>query len=102
MEQFLKKEYFIALYDVYKGLLTKKQREVFELYFFDDNSTNEIAELLGITRSAAFDTINKATKQLQAFEESIGYIDYHNSVNKKIDEYLKDKDIKVLEEIKEL
>ena len=36
MEEFENVEYLNTLYDLYKELLTAKQQECFELYFFED------------------------------------------------------------------
>ena len=41
----------INLYDTYKNLLTKKQQEYFEYYYFEDNSLSEIADNLGVSKT---------------------------------------------------
>ena len=41
----------IKLYDIYKNLLTEKQREYFEYYFFEDLSLSEISEITGVSKS---------------------------------------------------
>ena len=53
-------ENIISLYDYYKGLLTSKQQEYFEMYYFNDYSLGEIAAYLNISRNAVFDQIKKA------------------------------------------
>ena len=60
--------YLINLYDFYKGLLTPKQREYFELSYFDDLSLSEIAEQFNVSRSAIHDAIQKINKELINYE----------------------------------
>ncbi len=69
-----KKLEYAVLFDAYGSLLTKKQREILNLYFFDDLSYTEIADLLSISKQAVHDAINKSLKKLNNFEENIGYI----------------------------
>ena len=40
------REYIISLYDYYKNLLTDKQREYFEDYYFDNLTMEEISEMI--------------------------------------------------------
>ena len=56
------------LYDYYGEFLTKKQREIFELYFFNDLSMGEIAENIGITRQGVFDMVRRCQDILNDFE----------------------------------
>ncbi len=73
-----KKLEYAELFDAYGSLLTKKQREILNLYFFDDLSYTEIADLLAISKQAVHDAINKSLKKLNNFEENIGYIELKN------------------------
>jgi uncharacterized protein len=45
------------LFDLYGGLLTPKQREIFELSHNDDLSLGEIAENLSISRQGVRDAL---------------------------------------------
>ena len=63
-----------VLFDYYGALLTDKQRECFDLYYNDDLSLAEIAELKGISRQAAWDNIRHAGEKLNEFEEKTGLI----------------------------
>lgn len=83
----IEKEYLIGLYDIYSGLLTEKQREYFEMYYFQDYSLGEIANYLNITRNAIFDQIKKASKQLEHFEEILSLKKKEEERNKIIDQY---------------
>ena len=56
------------LYDFYGNLLTDKQRECLELYYQDDLSLGEIADLSGISRQGVHDLIKRAAKTLTKAE----------------------------------
>lgn len=59
------------LYDFYGQLLTEKQQKVLELYYNDDLSLGEIAEILTITRQAVYDNIKRAEKSLYNYENKL-------------------------------
>lgn len=82
-----KKIEYVALYDAYSTLLTKKQREVLNLYFFDDLSYAEIADLLKISKQAVHDAISKGFKRLNEYEENIGYIKLKNEYDDLLDKF---------------
>ena len=60
------------LFDIYGGMLTKKQQDFISYYYDDDLSLAEIAENEGITRQGVRDAIKRAEAQLFAFEEQLG------------------------------
>lgn len=62
------------LFDYYGGLLSNKQRECFDLYYNEDLSLSEIAELQGISRQGAWDNIKHAEEKLREIEEKTGLI----------------------------
>ena len=68
MEKNLK---FISLYEIYNSMLTKRMREIFELYYYSDLSLREIAENKSISYQAVNDCIKKVEKQLLEYEENI-------------------------------
>lgn len=59
------------LYDIYKPLLTKKQRVYIELYYHEDLSLSEIAEEMGVSRNAVYDNIRRTEKLLTGYEEKL-------------------------------
>lgn len=59
------------LFDIYKEMLTDKQRDVFEKYYFLDLSLAEIAEQLEISRAAVSDKLKNTKKQLYDLEQKI-------------------------------
>ena len=62
----------IFLYDIYKDLLTKKQKEIFEEYYLYNLSLREIADNRAISYQAVSDSINKTENMLEQFELKIG------------------------------
>lgn len=59
------------LFDFYSALLNGKQREYLELYYQDDLSLGEIAEMHEVSRQAIYDHIKRAEKQLFEYEEKL-------------------------------
>ena len=67
----IKREHHIALFDVYKELLTTKQQEYFLMYYYDDLTLSEIAEIKNVSRNAVFDQIKKVLAILDEYESKI-------------------------------
>ncbi len=62
----------VLLYDYYGGLLTDRQRECFELRYYQDLSLGEIAEELGISRQGVHETLNRTEALLRNMEAKTG------------------------------
>lgn len=60
--------YFNELYDLYSSLLTDKQREYFEDYYFNNLSFSEMAENYDVSRNAIFKQIHIVTDKLKEYE----------------------------------
>ena len=65
------REELIELYDIYKNLLTDKQKNYFEDYFYMDLSLSEIASNNEVSRNAVFDQIKRVEKSLYDYEEKL-------------------------------
>lgn len=61
----------IRLYDIYKGLLTEKQSELFSSYYCLDLSLSEIAETEGTSRQSVFMAVKKVKQKLLEYEEML-------------------------------
>lgn len=72
----------IKLYDIYKNLLTEKQREYFEYYFFEDLSLSEISEITGVSKSFVGKTLNKVDYKLKEYETALSIYDLYKSLEK--------------------
>lgn len=95
----IEREYITSLYLIYKELLSEKERNYFEYYYFEDYSLGEIADLYEVSRSYASKYLNQITSKLTNFEEILKI----EEKNKKIKEILNDiKDLEVKSKIEEL
>lgn len=65
--------YFNELYDLYGSLLTDKQREYFEDYYFNNLSLGEMATNYNISRNAIFKQLHIVTDKLTMYEEKLGF-----------------------------
>ena len=76
------RELLIELYEIYKELLTSKQREYFELYYFEDLSLNEISEKLNVSKSFTGKIINLVEKKLNNFEKLLSINEKNKLIEK--------------------
>lgn len=59
------------LYDFYGQLLSKRQREVMELYHEENLTLSEIADEFGISRQGVHDALKNAEKSLEQYENKL-------------------------------
>ncbi len=90
--------YLINLYDYYSDLLTEKQKEYFESYYFDNLSLQEISENTKVSRNAISKQIKEVINKLEYFEDKLKL--YNKSL--KIKELIKEIDINIKNKIEEL
>ena len=64
----------VLLYDYYGDLLTDRQKECFEMRYYQDLSLGEIAAELGISRQGVHDNLSRTEAQLQRMEEKTGCV----------------------------
>jgi predicted DNA-binding protein YlxM (UPF0122 family) len=75
----------VTLLDAYSGLLTEKQLRLCDMYYNQDYSLSEIAEIEHTTRQAARDGISKAKQKLASFEEALGLCEKRRRTNSALD-----------------
>ncbi len=63
------------LLDFYGAILTEKQRESLELYYNEDLSLAEIAEIAQISRQGVRDNIKRGENILLEMEEKLGFFE---------------------------
>lgn len=63
---------FALLLEVYECMLTQRQRELMEYYYWEDMSLGEISENFGITRQAVRDSIKRGEQTIIQLEEKLG------------------------------
>ena len=91
--------YFNELYDLYSGLLTNKQREYFEDYYFNNLSFSEMAENYNVSRNAIFKQIHIVTDKLKEYESILNLL--HK--RKQLEEIIKSiEDVKLKESLEKL
>ena len=83
------------LYDYYGDLLTEKQRNYFEDYYFNNLTLQEISENNNVSKNNASKIIKGSLEKLNNYEDKLKLIEKR----KKIETIIKDK--KLLEEIEE-
>jgi uncharacterized protein len=69
-----KREEMVALFDVYKNLLTPVQKDVFSDYYLYDLSLSEIAENRSISRAAVADALKKALAKMESSENELSFL----------------------------
>lgn len=100
-----KKNHYNFLYPYYSSLLTQKQCEVFENYYFEDYSLSEISEALGVSRNAIWDLLKKVEHNLDDYEEKLGLYKKNQVLNNYLDNLEKHTNqdgLKIINEIREM
>ena len=60
--------YLVELFELYQGLLTERQRELFSSHYCFDLSLSEIAEPDGNTRQSVYAAVKKVKQKLTEYE----------------------------------
>lgn len=74
------------LYDYYGELLTLKQQNYFEDYYFNNLTLQEISENNNVSRNNAYKIIKDALEKLNNFEEKLKLIEKKERIKKILDE----------------
>lgn len=94
-----KREEIIALYDIYGNLLTEKQRNYFEDYYYLDLSISEIADNYSISRNGVFDQLKRVCAILEEYESKMKLNDKYNRIDKlDINDNIKEEVFNILKE----
>lgn len=91
--------YLIFLYDYYGNLFNDNQKEVFELYYFDNLSLSEISENLNKSRNAIHKLIKGICNKLYEYEDKLKLYDRSNKIKELINNI---DDVNLREKIDEL
>ncbi|MBE7087535.1 MAG: hypothetical protein E7369_04460 [Clostridiales bacterium] len=76
----------VELFELYKGLLTEKQRETFSLHYLYDLSLAEIAEQDGTARQSVHTIIKQVKAKLIEFEDTLHLKERFDEINAISDE----------------
>jgi len=96
MEDFI---YYNELYDLYSSLLTDKQRQYFEDYYFHNLSFSEMGENYNVSRNAIFKQLKITKEKLDEFESNLKLLEKKNKLIKIIEKVDNQKIKKELEEL---
>ena len=80
--------HFLQLWDLYSPLLTATQKEITDLYFNYDLSLAEIAEQKGVSRQSVSDCLQKCRKQLEKYEEKLGFLTALDGLSQEYSAYM--------------
>ncbi|MDK2822158.1 MAG: uncharacterized protein PWQ67_1204 [Clostridia bacterium] len=88
-----KRAYLTLLFDFYGGLLTEKQKLIFDLYYQCDLSLGEIAEEQNVSRQAVYDIIKRSENTLEEYEKKLQLVSKFQANKDKLQKALKILDI---------
>ena len=78
----------VLLYDYYGDLLTGRQKECFEMRYYQDLSLGEIGEELGISRQGVHDNLNRTEALLRNMEAKTGCVKRDQACRRAVDTIL--------------
>ncbi len=81
------------LLDIYKGLLTDKQAEALDYYYYQDYSLAEISELMDVSRQGVRDFIKRGEAIMDEAESKLSLL---SKFRKAEDTYDKAQEVKLL------
>lgn len=91
--------YYNNLYDLYGDLLTIRQKEYFEDYYFNNLSFSEMAENYGVSRNAIFKQLHIVTDKLVEYESKLKLYEKREKLTEMLNEI---SDIKLRKKLEEL
>ena len=90
----------IELFELYQGLLTERQRELFSYYYLYDLSLSEISEPEGKTRQNVYESLKKVKEKLLGYEKTLKLRERHlelHSVAKNVETFSPELSKKILD-----
>ena len=78
----------VLLYDYYGDLLTDRQKECFEMRYYQDLSLGEIAGELGISRQGVHENLSRAEALLRNMEAKTGCVNRDQACRKAVSSIL--------------
>lgn len=102
MSKFDKLKELSLLFDEYENLLTDIQKKVFKLYFFEDQSLSEISNITNTSRSSISEKIKLIEVSLKKWESKLHLVEKRIKLNKIIDSLDNEKNIELINKLKEI
>ncbi len=72
------------LFDYYGALLTEKQYSTYEMYFNEDLTLQEIANIQETTKQAVSDLLKRTSKNLKDIEDKLKLVEKHETIRKEL------------------
>ena len=80
------REYILSLYEIYKDLLSDRERDYFENYYYEDYNLQEIADNYEVSKSYVGKYINEIQDKLKKYEDALKLVYKFNKIRQIIDE----------------
>ena len=80
------REYILSLYEIYKELLSEREREYFENYYYEDYNLQEIADNYEVSKSYVGKYVKEIETKLKDYEKALKLVDKFNRIRALIDE----------------
>lgn len=77
------------LFDFYGQLLKDRQKQFLEMYYRDDLTLSEIAELTDVSRQAVFDQLKRTENVLEQYEEKLQLLAKYQEREERLSQLLK-------------
>lgn len=77
--------YISSLYDIYNELLTDKQKDYFECYYFNNLTLAEISENYNISRNAVHKNIKETEEKLINYENILKIYEKNKKIKNVVD-----------------
>jgi predicted DNA-binding protein YlxM (UPF0122 family) len=79
---------FVLLFDFYGVLLTEKQKDIFDMYYNNDYSLSEIANIHDVSRQGVYDIIKRTEALLIKWESNLKLAQRFSEQQEKLNEVL--------------
>ena len=87
MNKIDKNEELDQYYFVYHLLLKEDKQNIYELYYYEDYSINEIAEIYHVSKNAIFNNLKTIENQLYQYEKQMHLIAKKQYLNDQLSAY---------------
>lgn len=84
--------HYNKLFDIYGNLLNEREKEIFALFYEEDLSLQEIADVRSVSKSAIGNTITTINHKLDIYEEKLGFLKKINDLETFV-EKIEDKEL---------
>ena len=83
--------YYNALFDIYGFILTSKNIQIFKLYYEENLTMQEIADLMKVSKSFIGNSIKKSQERLELLESKLHIYENKQNLTKLLEENNVDK-----------